>query len=118
MQTEVFQYQTHKQGTKSTRVNNHRMRNFFESLRLFRVNSSYPGFNYDFYLFYFILFHSIKHANTILNQFKIQNALPIGSGRCQWRNKTLGPGAEHKIGYCPVIIVVICCFKTFKAIQT
>ena len=27
------------------------------------------------------LFHSIEHAKTILNQFKVQNALPIGSGR-------------------------------------
>ena len=32
-----------------------------------------------FFLFFYY-FHFIKHANTILNQFKVQNSLPIGSG--------------------------------------
>ena len=32
-----------EQGTKYTRVNDHRLRNFAESQRLFRVNSCYPG---------------------------------------------------------------------------
>ena len=32
-----------EQGTKFTRVNNHRLRNFAESRRLFRVNWCYPG---------------------------------------------------------------------------
>ena len=36
---------------------------------------------YYFILFSFSLIHFIKHAKTILNQFKVQNALPIGSGR-------------------------------------
>ena len=32
-----------EQGTKFTRVNNHRLRNFAESRRVFQVNSCYPG---------------------------------------------------------------------------
>ena len=41
------------------------------------------------FIFIFILFHFIEHANTILNQFKVQNALPIGSGR--FRNASADP---------------------------
>ena len=34
----------------------------------------------DFYLFIlFYLFHLIEHTKTILNNFEVQNALPIGS---------------------------------------
>ena len=41
------------------------------------------------YCTFFILIHFIEHANTILNQFKVQNALPIGSGR--FRNASADP---------------------------